>query len=219
LPGLGCCYIRPQVTARQPDFAAWGIDEAAPLYVCPGVPFKYTPAYDHLLVDIALAVGACRFIFFSHHLQYLTERLRHRLARRFASAGLDFDEHVTFVPWQDSAGFYGILENAHVFLDTIGFSGFNTAMQGVQCGIPIVTREGAFMRGRLATGILKRMGMNELVTDSNDAYVALAARLGTDADYRNEIRRRIVETREVLYGDVAPVRALESFLEGAVRNA
>ena len=219
LPGLGCCYIRPQVTARQPDFAAWGISRTTPLYVCPGVPFKYAPAYDAVLVAIARAVDGCRFIFFSHYLQYLTERLKGRLSKAFQAASLSFDEHVTFIPWQDSAGFHGVLENAHVFLDTIGFSGFNTAMQGVECGIPIVTRDGAFMRGRLASGILKRMDMSELVADSNDTYVALAVRLGTDVDYRNDVRRRIAERREVLFGDVEPIRALETFLTRAVAEA
>ena len=219
LPGAGCYYVRPQVASRSPDFSAWGISADVPLYVCPGVPFKYTPAYDAIFTAIAQRIGACRFIFFSHTLEYLTEQLRARLARTFRTAGLDFAEHVTFIPWQDSAGFYGILENAHVFLDTIGFSGFNTAMQAVQCGTPIVTREGAFMRGRLASGILKRMGLSELVTDTNEAYVELAVRLGTDIDYRNDVRRRIVETRDVLFEDAEPIRALEAFLARAVAEA
>ena len=50
-----------------------------------------------------------------------------------------------------------------MYLDSIGFSGFNTALQAVECGLPIVTREGRFMRGRLASGILKRMGLQDLV--------------------------------------------------------
>jgi predicted O-linked N-acetylglucosamine transferase (SPINDLY family) len=219
LPGIGCYYVRPQVVPRVPDFHAWGIPADAALYVCPGVPFKYTPAYDAILTAIAQRVGSCRFIFFSHTLGYLTEQLENRIARTFEAAGLRFTEHVTFIPWQDSAGFYGILENAHVFLDTIGFSGFNTAMQAVQCGIPIVTREGAFMRGRLASGILKRMGLTELVMGTNDAYVDLAVRLGTDVDYRNDVRRRIVESRNVLFEDAEPIRALEDFLARAVAEA
>jgi len=219
LPGIGCYYVRPHVVSRDPDFAASGITADVPLYVCPGVPFKYTPPHDDLLIGIARRVGSCRFIFFSHTLQYLTQQLRDRIAGKFRAAGLDFAEHVTFIPWQDSAGSYGVLENADVFLDTIGFSGFNTAMQAVQCGVPIVTREGAFMRGRLASGILRRMGLSELVTDSNDAYVELAVRLGTDIDYRNDVRRRIVGSRDVLFEDAEPIRALENFLARAVAEA
>ena len=54
-------------------------------------------------------------------------------------------------------------------LDTLGFSGFNTAIQAVECGLPVVSREGEFMRGRLGSGILRRMGMEALVATSDDA--------------------------------------------------
>ena len=75
-------------------------------------------------------------------------------------------------------------------LDTIGFSGFNTAMQAVGSGLPIVTREGRFMRGRLASGLLKRMGLPELVAQSEEEYVAMAARLARDAEYGRQMRAR-----------------------------
>jgi len=58
-----------------------------------------------------------------------------------------------------------------VFLNTIGFSGFNTAIQANECALPIVTIEGKFMRGRLASGILKRISMGELVTKSEAEYI------------------------------------------------
>jgi predicted O-linked N-acetylglucosamine transferase (SPINDLY family) len=107
---------------------------------------------------------------------------------------------------------------ADAYLDTIGFSGFNTAMQAVECGLPIVAREGRFMRGRLASGILKRMGLSELVATSEEDYIAIAVRLAQDAEYRRRMRERIVKTRHILFGDLAPVRALEEFLINASRQ-
>jgi predicted O-linked N-acetylglucosamine transferase (SPINDLY family) len=104
------------------------------------------------------------------------------------------------------------MQRADVFLDTIGFSGFNTALQAIQCSLPVVTLQGRFLRGRLASGILRRMGLSELVAQDEDQYVALAARLVRDRDYREEMRRRIEANRHLLFEDVAPVRALEDFL-------
>jgi predicted O-linked N-acetylglucosamine transferase (SPINDLY family) len=124
---------------------------------------------------------------------------------------LDIDEYVTFVPWQDAPGFWGLLKRADVFLDTIGFSGFNTAMQAVECGLPIVTREGRFLRGRLASGILKRMGLQELVAQSEEDYVALVVKLVREDEYREHIRERIEASRDILFEDIAPIRALEDF--------
>jgi predicted O-linked N-acetylglucosamine transferase (SPINDLY family) len=85
-------------------------------------------------------------------------------------------------------------------------------MQAVECGLPIVTREGRFMRGRLASAILKRMGLSELVVPTEEAYIALVVRLATDAEYRQRMRRWMQESRSVLFNDRAPIRALEEFL-------
>lgn len=75
------------------------------------------------------------------------------------------------------------------------------------------------MRGRLASGILKRMGLSELVAESEEDYVALAVELAQDAAYRRHIRERIERSRQVLFEDIAPIHALEDFLtEAAIRR-
>jgi hypothetical protein len=43
-------------------------------------------------------------------------------------------------------------------------------------------------------------------------------RLARDESYRAALRTRIATTRVALYDDLAPVRALEAFLEGACRR-
>ena len=68
------------------------------------------------------------------------------------------------------------------------------------------------MRGRLASGILKRLGLQELVAATEQAYVDLAVRLIEDADYSEAIAERIKTSRSALYADPAPVQALEEFL-------
>ncbi|TMH83033.1 MAG: hypothetical protein E6H47_13295, partial [Betaproteobacteria bacterium] len=95
---------------------------------------------------------------------------------------------------------------------------FNTAMLAVACGLPIVTREGRFLRGRLASGILKRMGLPELVGQSEEDYVALAVKLARDTEYRAHIRERMAASRHALFADIAPIRALEAFLVKATRR-
>ncbi|MGZ5122177.1 MAG: tetratricopeptide repeat protein [Burkholderiales bacterium] len=213
LPHLGCFYESSPVQRQTPDLLSWGIEPNTPLLICPGVPFKYAPRHDRVLVDIALELGHCRFILFKHRLSNLSEKLHQRLAVAFAQKHLNLEDFVTFVPWQDTAGFQGLLERADVFLDTIGFSGFNTAMQAVECGIPIVTREGPFMRGRLAAGILKRLDLPALIAQSEDDYISIAVNLAHDATYRMHLRKHIEQTRHILFEDLAPIRAMETFLK------
>jgi predicted O-linked N-acetylglucosamine transferase (SPINDLY family) len=219
LPHLGCFYSPPDIVASEPDLDALGIGTGHPILLCPGVPFKYAPEHDKVFPEIVRRLGRCRLVFFSHRVHSLSEKLARRLRVVFAHADLDMDEYVRFIPWQSRRSFYGLMKRADVFLDTIGFSGFNTAIQAIECGLPVVTREGRFLRGRLASGILKRMGLHELVAATEDEYAALAAKICRDAPYRARIRERIEQSRGVLFEDEAPIRAMEEFLVEAVGQA
>jgi predicted O-linked N-acetylglucosamine transferase (SPINDLY family) len=186
-----------------------------PLLICPGTPFKYHPQYDHIFVDIAKRLGKCQFIFFTHQDKQLTYLLQERLACHFLESGLNSKDYCVFIPWQPKSSFFGLMKRADIYLDTIGFSGFNTAYQAIECGLPIVTREGRFMRGRLASGILKKIGLQELIAQDGADFVNLVVKIANDQEYKNFIRDKIEKNRYFLYGDLEPIRALEKFLESA----
>jgi protein O-GlcNAc transferase len=58
----------------------------------------------------------------------------------------------------------------------------------MECGLPVVTCEGRVMRGNLASDILKRLGLPELVARTDEDYVAIALRVARDASYRKNLR-------------------------------
>jgi predicted O-linked N-acetylglucosamine transferase (SPINDLY family) len=214
LPHLGCCYQPLEVNAVEMDLDALGIDTASLIFVCPGTPYKYAPQHDWVFVEIARRIKKCQFVFFDNEEENLSEKVKQRLEYAFTQSDLYVDEYVVFIPWLSRPAFYGLLRRADIYLDTMGFSGFNTAMQAVECGLPIVTREGRFMRGRLASGILRRMGMPELVAKGEEEYVDLAVKLGLDVGFRRLVRERFESSRHVLFHDLVPVRALEKLLLG-----
>jgi protein O-GlcNAc transferase len=220
LPHLGCYYEPDAVPVENVNLADLGLKAGAPLLVCPGSPYKYAPEHDHVLVDIAKRVPSAQFLFFTvPGPQNLSQLLQQRLSERFKAQGLDPARHLVVTPWQTRPQFYSILRQADVFLDTIGFSGFNTAMQAVDCALPIVTMEGAFMRGRFASAILKRMGLDELAHGSAQTYVESAVRLASDPAHAGLMREKMVAQRGVLYRDPAPVRALENVLHAWCEGA
>lgn len=214
LPNLGCCVEPFQDPVPVVDPGRWGLPAGTPLLLCPGTPFKYAPEHDALYAKIVRRIGECRLCFFICGIPELSEGLRRRLARAFEAHGLEFSHYVSFIPWLPRHEFYGLMQRADAMLDTLGFSGFNTALQAAECGLPMVTCAGRFLRGRLASGILERMGLEELVAAGEDEYADIAVRLARDAEYRDQIRRRILSGRHVLYRDPAPIRALEEFLQG-----
>lgn len=215
LPNLGCCYQPLDTGVEDIALSDFDLDAGTPFFVCPGTPFKYAPEHDWIYPAIARQLGRCRFVFFKYPLQALSQQFLQRLATAFSVAGLPFEQYVMEIPWLSKPRFNGLMRNATGFLDTIGFSGFNTAIQAVECGLPVVTREGRFLRGRLASGILRRMGLRDLIAESEADYVQLAVRLASDRDFHRRTRDRIASARTTLYGDVAPVRSLEDFLAAA----
>lgn len=217
LNNLGNCYQGRVQSINEPDLAALRIDSTRPIVVCPGTAFKYQKEHDRILARVAKKIDGAQLIFFRHP-EILSGILRGRLERTFLEQGLDFDRHVRFVPHQPIATFHGLLSRANVALDTIGFSGYNTAIQAIECGLPLVTLEGRFLRGRLASGILRQLRVTDLITQTPDDYVNLCERLVMDKAFNERIRTELVQRRAILYGDVAPVRHLEEVIEKAARH-
>ena len=67
-----------------------------------------------------------------------------RLKNKLENAELNFEEHVIFVPELTREGYSALMYNANLLLDPIGFSGANTTLQAIGCGLPVVTREEGF---------------------------------------------------------------------------
>ncbi|HSV84724.1 MAG TPA: tetratricopeptide repeat protein [Ramlibacter sp.] len=212
LPRLGCAY-RPYGARPQPvDLTRWGIAPRDRLLLCPGVPFKYAPCHDALWVAIARRCAPCKLVFFrppgAHGI-----RLEQRLRAVFAAAGQDFDAAVRFLPWQPQPAFFGLLQRAEVFLDTVGFSGFNTVMQAVECGTPVVTWEGAFMRGRFGSAVLRALDLERWIARTHEAYADRVVQLCGDANLREAVKQQLRAQAPSLYDDQASVAALGAELE------
>lgn len=241
LPNLGVCVEPLAPSILPPNLRSLGLPSDEPLLLCPGTPFKYTPEYDHVWARIAKglqsgsnrrgwsriagrlgAKGNGRLVFFRSNSVSMDELLARRLRRAFDLEKVDFDTRVRVVSRLDRSRFFGLMQQSALLLDTLGFSGFNNALQAIEAGLPVLAREGAFMRGRLASGIMRRMGLPELVATTDDAFIEAAVELAANAERLNALRVEIANRREVLFHDTEAVRGLERCLievVGRSRNA
>lgn len=201
----------PRSALRAPDDAT--------LYVCCQSLFKIPPAQDRLLARIARNVGNARFVFLQHHARPVTDLFKRRLSEAFAAEGLDAAGHSIWLPRLSFRSYLDLNLLGDVFLDTLEWSGGQTALEAVACSLVPVTLPGATMRSRHTAAILRRMGVTDTIAGSADEYVEIATRLGLDADRRRDVRARIIASRDALYRDRESIRALEAFLEGAVEQA
>jgi predicted O-linked N-acetylglucosamine transferase (SPINDLY family) len=212
LPHLGVYYEPFAEDPAAIDLDRFGIPGDVPLLICPGAPFKYRPADDSVWVGIARRLGRCTLAFFQHERSELSRKLQQRLAAAFAREGLDAARFVVFLPWLPRYVFLGLMRRADAYLDTIGFSGFNTFMQAVQANLPGVALEGRFMRGRLGSGILRHLGLGELVAYTQSEYIAIAVKLAEDPAYRERLRCALRDRQSQAYRDVGVVEALSEHL-------
>lgn len=211
LPNLGCFFECSKTVASNLEIEALGLSRDRPILLCPGSPSKYSPENDWVLVEIAKRLGECQLVFFDFD-SGLTHLLRERLEACFQKSNLRLHDYAKFIPFQSKENFYSLMRQSDIYLDTIGFSGFNTAMQAIECNLPVITREGKFMRGRLASGILKRMGMPNLVVNSNNEYVYLAVDLIQNKVKIKGIQSQLNEAKKILFNDLDSIRTFEKFL-------
>jgi predicted O-linked N-acetylglucosamine transferase (SPINDLY family) len=214
MPNLGAYYPGSETDPATPNLDRFKIDRSVPVFLCAGTPFKYSPEHDEVFVEIAQRLGRCQFHFFEYRDGALSRRLAERIAGRFATAGLDSTPYLQLQPWATKAEFHALMRGATALLDTIGFSGFNTVMQALECDLPIVTQRGRFLRGRLGSGILQQLGTTELIAEDTAGFIETALRLAQDGVFRSDMADRIRERRDSLYRDRHTIAGLQEFLLG-----
>lgn len=218
LPRLGSCYYPYGTAPAKIDFSEFGISAGNRVLLFAGTAFKYAPSFDATLVDIARRCAPCKFVFFRDGTRSLADQLQNRLSTALREAGVDPKDILCFVPWQSQAGFFAFLDRADVFVDSLGFSGFNTVMQAVERSTPIVAYQGRYMRGRFASGVLHELGLNECVCASTGEFVRCIDRVVADDTNRSAIRQRIAANSRKLYADKTSVTELGNYIENMLQG-
>ena len=217
LPNLGTYVLHQEIQATDLDLESLELNPNSPILICAGSPTKYTPVHDQVFVEIAKRLGDCQFIFFMFD-EHTFTIFMNRLHLSFKNANLDPNKFIHYAPFLKREAFFGLMQKSDLFLDTIGFSGFNTAMQALECNLPVVTIEGSRLRGRLASAILNKMGLPELICKTEVAYIYLVVELIQNRELLISYKAKIANSKMNLFNDLEPIRSLENFLIEKTRN-
>jgi predicted O-linked N-acetylglucosamine transferase (SPINDLY family) len=219
LPNLSVYYEPFDVGAADVSRQGLGLRPGATAFWCGQSLFKYLPQDDEVYPRIAREVPDCQFVFIEHpNGKAASEVFRQRLERAFAVHALAATQHCVILPRLSHEEFVAAIGLCDVVLDSIGWSGFTSTLDGFEHDRPIVTMAGALMRGRHTTAILTLMGVTETITSSVDDYVAVAQRLATDTAWRAAIGQRMRDNKHRVYRDRACITALEEFLTRVTRE-
>lgn len=83
------------------------------------------------------------------------------------------------------------LRVADVYLDSFPFSATTSLIEPLEVGLPVVCNSGTTYRSSMGAALLKELGLDELVTTDEEAYLKVAQKLAGDRELRNAISNRV----------------------------
>jgi CRISPR-associated protein Csy1 len=211
LPGIGTDYARPTIPGDAAR-ARFGLPDDKPLWLCPQSLFKVHPDNDALLARALAAAPKARLVLFEGRHPALTAKFLARFGRACEREGVAAPERVIVLAQCSHPDYLRINAVCDAMLDTLHWSGGNTSLDALACGLPIVTLPGRFMRGRQSAAMLAIAGAEELIARDDVDYVRLATRLAGDRDFRRAMSERIRAGHPKLFDDRSPIDVLATTL-------
>lgn len=127
-----------------------------------------------------------------------SDRVRARLLERLNRAGITSDRIVLRGPIPDRNAFLASYADVDIALDTTRYLGTTTTCEALWMGVPTVTLAGETMLTRVGASLLTCAGLSDWVARSEEEYVALAVKHGSDVEalvrLRAGLRQKIAIT-------------------------
>lgn len=202
-------YHRPSAMPELVTREMFGLAETEHLYCCPQQLFKLHPEMDEVFLAICEQDPLARIVLFEARDRKWGEVLRNRMTSHSAL----LLERIKFLPELSFARYLGFLHLADVVLDTISFNGYNTTLEALYAGVPVVTKAGELQRQRFGFGLYHALGYSDLVAEDIDGYVERALRVVNEPDYRAACRKRIEEGVSSLFEETTAIRDVEFVIE------
>jgi Predicted O-linked N-acetylglucosamine transferase, SPINDLY family len=218
LPNVGYCFEEPDMPLPMVSRVNFGLPPDRVLFGCIQSHFKYLPQFDFVYPEIAKLFPDALFVFVDSKNASVTTKFKSRLAKSFVEAGLDFDNSVHFLPRMPRAQFLSLLRLLDVNLDSVGWNGGITTVRSIAANLLVLTIPGEFMRSRHSYSMLRMIGLDELIVNTLDEYVSVAARLGREVDFRAKLVQSLKERKSRLFQDLECVAALDHFIKTEVEK-
>jgi predicted O-linked N-acetylglucosamine transferase (SPINDLY family) len=84
-----------------------------------------------------------------------------------------------------------LYDRIDICLDPLPNNGITTTCDALWMGVPVVTLKGKTAAGRAGAGILSTVGLSDLVSDTEDQFVKIAAGLAENRSRLSELRQTL----------------------------
>lgn len=125
-------------------------------------------------------------------------------------------EHLDLRPWMPTAEHLQLYNKVDIALDPFPYNGTTTTCEALWMGAPVVTLAGTTHAGRVGASLLTHAGLPELIAESPEDYVKLAAALASDLERLQDLRQGLRERlqRSPLMDAEGFTRSLEAAYRG-----
>ena len=186
LPDSYICYAPP---ADAPSVAEPPSDRAGHVtYGCCNALAKVGPAAVAAWARILVATPGSRLLLKTS--AFDSAPVRRRVIDAFGALGVEA-ARLGLEGWSPYGDFLHTYDRIDVALDPFPFCGGLTTVETLWMGVPLVSLAGDRFAGRQSLSYLSTVGHAELCASTADAYVDLAVRLGSDANWRRQLRHRL----------------------------
>jgi protein O-GlcNAc transferase len=142
------------------------------------------------------------------------------IRRAIRAADMD-DARIRFIPAGATDGEqrarYQLVD---AVLDTFPYTGGDTTLAALDCNVPVVTlrnpNKGARNAERVGASILTYLGIEDMICESEAAYVACAVKMVNDRGWHETLRNRIADARQKK--PMADMKSYTETLESAFRK-
>lgn len=124
---------------------------------------------------------------------YAHEEGRALMLERFAEHAVEADRIELRPADRDYRAFLANYHDVDLALDTMPFNGATTTCDALFMGVPVLCARGGRCAARVASSILRAVGLDELVAQDDEGYVRTAREIATDPERLRALRAGLRE--------------------------
>jgi predicted O-linked N-acetylglucosamine transferase (SPINDLY family) len=159
-----------------------------------GVIHKLGPAVRQSFIRILQLVPESELVLYPFNPNWMLNPkvlgLRQALLDEFTAAGIAA-ERVRILPAMTPAQILQMMRRVTIYLDTFPFSGGASVLEPIFAACPVVTLRGRTQRGLLGAGMMRSLGLSELVADDVAGYEAKAVEIARSPELRAALAERL----------------------------
>lgn len=168
--------------------AELGLPEKGFVFCCFNANFKITPREFDIWIRLLEQIeGSVLWLLGGNDLSQAN------LTREAEARGMD-PARLVFAPRMPMAEHLARHRNADLFIDTFCYNAHTTGSDALWAGLPFVTRLGESFAARVGASLLTAVGLEDLITQTDEEYEALILRLARNPKELAAHRRKLAKT-------------------------